>query len=168
MWKVLYDNPKLVYPLVGLLVCLILYVPVSATFRLLSNYKTLEGKIRNFSKGEIVAKQARANENLILKEGTQARTIFEALSLSCKEHSILITEVNPPLHMQMDQVGIQIEQVTLEGDFTDLLRSLDDIKENLFPTKIASVRFNRVENNKQVKLLAHITFQSVKLPNNEN
>jgi hypothetical protein len=95
--------------------------------------------------------------------------VFEVVSIAAQAHHLIIKRYEPPYIQETDDVKRQTLHIVLEGEFVDILKCLQATDARLRGIKIASIKFNREDNNKRVSLVAGIVFQRLQVrSNNEN
>lgn len=158
----LKSNPQLVYAVVPVIAFLLLALPVRPTVVLALKYFDLQEKLN--SSTNTLQEPRLATDTLLLQEIDFAKKVFNDISYSSQLHKVVIKKIDlPVLTILQDEVIEQSQQITLNGNFVDILKTLDDIKEKLKPVKIVSIKFARIDNNKVVILEATVILQAVKL-----
>lgn len=158
----LYTKPIVVYCLAVLLVLLVLVLPFRHTFLLISKYMSLQEALEQASISTTSAWDINNGSSSLLRADTITH-VFEAVSIAAQSHNLIIKQYEPP-HMQDDgDVQIQTLHIVLQGEFIDILKCLQFTDVRLNGIKIASIKFNREENNKRVSLVASIVFRKIKV-----
>jgi hypothetical protein len=155
------SNSRLVYAVVAVITFLLLALPARPTLVLALKYFDLQEK-SNSSTYSLQAPRL-ATDTILLKEIDFAKKVFNDISYSCQVYKVVIKQIELPVLTTLPSgVTEQTQQITLAGNFVDILKTLDDIKEKIKPIKIVSIMFTSIDNNKTLLLEAHVVVQSVK------
>jgi hypothetical protein len=157
-----HKNPSAIKLLVTAIVVLLMVIPLKKTITLAFKYNDLKGSVKTYGANTNNTVSNVANDKLLL-EVDHERKVFEEVSKACQENKVIVKQVDLPKIVSESDVMIQTQEILLEGDYVNILKSLDEISIRLEPIKIASIKFEREENNKRIALVSHIVFQSVKL-----
>lgn len=158
------ENGNVVYKIIqyGVIFCaaLAVLVPATSSFRLVKSYFELSRELEEL-KGKEPEVDAMINISRATVQGDAARRIFELLSLSAKRHEVIVRQMYLPVKFASEGVEFQSLRITLQGGYTDVLKCLQTVEQDLIGIKIVSIRFSRVEKNKVSSLLADIYFQNI-------
>ena len=158
-----YRDPKVIYGVTVFVVLLIMVVPISRTVTLVTKY---------FQMKALVSQHARTagngdHEQSIWKyrrmPDDSARDVFDNISQSAHSHSVIINRFDAVQSFTVDKVDVECQPVVLEGNFRDILLSLQTIADSLGDVRVASVGFRREERSKKPILVSRVVFQSAKI-----
>lgn len=159
-----YTKPIVVYCLAVLLVLLVLILPIRYTFALMSKYISLRNTLEQASINTTSASDI--DESLLLQKADTITHVFEVVSFAAQSNNLIIKQIEPP-HIQDDgDVEVQTLHIVLQGEFIDILKCLQFTDAQLRGIKIASIKFNREDNNKRVSLVASIVFRKIQITSN--
>jgi hypothetical protein len=159
--SLIYTKPIVVYCLVALIVFLILILPIRNTLSLMLKYISLQETLKEVGIGSTPTSYT--NEQLLLVKADTITQVFEVVSIAAQSYNVIIKQYEPP-HMENDgDVQIQTLDIVLQGEFVDILKCLQFTDTRLNGIKIASIKFNRQENNKRVFLVASIVFKRIQV-----
>ena len=162
-----YTRPFVVYCLTALFVLLVLLLPFRYTFSLLSKYISLQEAVEQASFGEAISSRDEGGLFPFQKADTITR-VFETVSVAAQSHNLIIKQYEPPSIQDEGDVQIQTLHIVLQGQFVDILKCIQLTDAKLNGIKIASVKFNREESNKQVSLAASVVYRKIQvISNNE-
>jgi hypothetical protein len=157
-----HKNPNAIKLAVALAALLIVFVPLKSTIALAFKYNALKDRVKTYVTATQKSSITKSSDKL-LSDIDHERKIFEEISRACQDHKVVVKQVDLPKTVNESGVITQTQEILLEGDYINILKSLRDISSSLDPIKVASIKFEREENNKRIALVAHIVFQSVKL-----
>jgi hypothetical protein len=157
-----HRSPLLVKLTVMLVALLFAAIPLKNTIALAERYFDLKSSVNLYMRSTGRTQNVKANAKL-LDAFDHEKKIFEGISKASQAYKVIIKQVDLPKIIENGGVVIQSQEIQLQGDYIDILKTLRDVNEDLEPIKISNARFERVEDNKKVNLVAHIFFQSVKL-----
>jgi hypothetical protein len=164
-----HKNPGAIKIAIVIAAVLIVVVPLRNTIVLTFKYGELKSTMKTYLNANRNTAASNQDERL-LEDFDHEKKIFEEVSKACQEYKVIVKQVDLPKMIDNGGVVTETQQILLEGDYVNILKSLRNINNALDAIKIANVKFEREENNKRIALVAHVIFQSVKLAdeNDEN
>lgn len=160
-----YTKSFVVYCLTAVFVLLVLLLPFRYTFSLLSKYISLQEAVEQANIGEAISSE---DELFSFQKADTITRVFEAVSIAAQSHNLIIKQYEPPSIQDEGDVQIQTLHIVLQGQFVDILKCIQLTDAKLNGIKIASVKFNREESNKQVNLVASVVYRKIQvISNNE-
>jgi hypothetical protein len=154
-----YGRPWVLYSISGLLVFLVLAIPLRNTFSLFTKYIRLQNVVSQAQHITLKNKGLDAFSNF--NEDTVVQ-VFESVSMAAHANRVIIKRYESPQILQTEgKAQILSQHVILEGEFVSILKCLQETNIRLTTVKIASLKFDREENNKRISLVARVIFQTV-------
>ncbi|SKC59283.1 hypothetical protein [Ohtaekwangia koreensis] len=154
-----YSRPWVLYSISGLLVFIVLAIPLSNTFLLFEKYIRLQNVVSQARHITLKNKGLDAFSNF--NEDTVVQ-VFESVSMAAHANRVIIKRYESPHILQTEgKAQILSQHVILEGEFVSILKCLQETNIRLTTVKIASLKFDREENNKRISLVARVIFQTV-------
>lgn len=160
----LYTKPSVVYCLAAVLVLAVLILPFRNTFTLMSKYLSLQNVLKQTNID--TTSTSDTDESLSLLKADTITHVFEAVSIAAQSHNLIIKQYEPPYIQNDGHIEIQTLHIVLQGEFVNILKCLQTTDANLNGIKIASIKFNREDNNKRVNLVASIVFRKIQVTSN--
>jgi len=158
-----FRDPKIIYGVTAIVVVLILVVPISKTVTLVTRYFELKAVVAQ----QVLITGGNGQEKSIWKyhrvPDDRVRDVFDHVSQAAHSHSVIINRFDAVQNFAADKVDVESQPVVLEGNFKDILRSLQVVADSLGNVRIASVGFRKEERSKKAILLSRVVFQSAKI-----
>lgn len=165
---ILKKHPVLV-PIGIALISLIIVMPsASRTISLGVQYLNLKRQLSSSGLRVPGAFETEARKLLPEVDIDPAKVTFDALSISSQQHKVLLRKAEPPKIAMSGDIEIHTQQIVLEGEFAPLIKTLNDIRDELKLIRISSLKFQTIEQNKKILLQAYVTFQYAKPTEYEN
>jgi hypothetical protein len=163
------NNKKVAIAIVVLIAVVIIFIAVKNTFQVARTYVKLNQQL-NTVNNRVSIKNPQEEEvnRFLLEEVDMEGEVFASISQSCQQNHVNLKQVHVPKILNDGDVVIITQQVTLQGDFIQILRCLQDIQAKPTAIKISSLRFETEEINKIKILVAQVYFQGVKLLQENN
>ena len=156
-------NPKIMYLIVAFVSLAIVSIPLLTTGKLYARYLQLQARGKGYRHNDIAEADLKLYQAITLSEQGFAETIFQTLSEACAANQVLIKTVDLVKSNEIENTMVQSQQITVQGGFIPILKSLVASQDKLKTVKIVSIRYTSVvNNNKDVLLEAQVAFQQVK------
>lgn len=167
MIAILMRNRKTMILTMAVVAVVALWIPVSHTVVLGKKYYAIRHAVSMLHGGAPPQQQQSTMDKMLLRETNLPEKLFEQVATSCQSHGVRVREIETLKEAVISEVVIQDQRMILEGSFIHTLQSLSAVSDTLFPVKIASLRFERVEVSKKPVLVSQVMFQAVKLSEHE-
>jgi hypothetical protein len=157
---IIYRHSNIIAVL-GIITCgLILYLPIKNSINLFFEYRALSLQLQNAQSHPPPLQRDYTFRSFASVDLN--KTTFAAISESAKRHNVTIKQMGTPVSFTNPGYSIETEEVTLEGDFLNLLRCVDDANAKLDLIKLSSAKFERDQSLSANALYVKLYFQAIK------
>jgi hypothetical protein len=144
----------------------IVFFSVSRTLSLITTYFEVNANLQQVNSGAVEGKQKYDPESFMNTD--VSKVILEAVGQSTLESNVIVKNIGAPVAFEEPEYLLLTEEITLEGEFSKIMRCMDEADRKLGLIKISSLRFERQQSVKKTEsLLLKVHFQMIKTRDDE-
>jgi hypothetical protein len=158
--EIIYKKPLWVSAALILLGCVMIFVAVRKTGSLWSEYFALRSTAASFE--DFPVDELPNHVQPTFEEQDINTVLFKTISESARNNKLTVRNISTPVSFQMADIALLTGEVVLEGDFVNVIKCLDHMREQLKWIKISSLKFERDMSPKSEGLYTKAYFQMIK------